>query len=178
MDVTAAADCRGVPELRRRRIDRGLQPALRLNQSLGGSQLVQRRCGNHGTSPGSKILGREIIPRRLPKIRIDIVRANVVNFPTVIDVVEQFLARKAGASLQQSRHAAIVNARGDALATFAPEADEDLVILDGDVSRLQGGQTVRLVISRVFGVADPHHGCIEQTDDRSEDALAREFLVC
>ena len=58
------------------------------------------------------------------------------------------------------------------LAALAAKAQAQLAAGHGGVTIAQRRQAERLVLARVFLVADPHVGRVEQADDRREHRLA------
>lgn len=58
---------------------------------------------------------------------------------------------------------------------LAAKAQPNAFALDPGMPVAQGGEAIGAVGARVFMVADPHAGRVEQSDDRRGDALLAEI---
>ncbi|VWC30193.1 hypothetical protein BPS26883_06363 [Burkholderia pseudomultivorans] len=172
MDVAAPAHGRRVVQHVGHRAH-GLDDLLARFRDTAVRRAAQQRERLHAAGPGPVVLRGEFRAGDLAQIVVHVRRADRVAFAVVVDVLEQFVPRQLGAAPHDSRDARIVDRHVVLDAALADEAQPHLPRFDLQMPLAQRRQPVRLVLARVFRVADARERRVEQPDDRRDDLLAR-----
>ncbi len=139
MDVAASGDGRRVAE-RPRGLPDGLHDVpLRIAIGLAGLEGSEGAVGQHRPGPGPEVLGRHVLARDLPQVRVDVLRAHVAHRSRLVQVLEQLLARQVLAPADDPRQAPVTD--GDLVldAALAPEPEAHPGRGDRRVAVAQGG---------------------------------------
>src|SRR5438105_6969783 len=94
----------------------------------------------------------------------------------LVEILEQLVAGKVAASLDDAGEPGIVDVALATQAAFAAKAEMDMAAFDRDMAVAQGGQSIALVVSGVFAVADPEQSQLQQPHDGRQNLLARQSV--
>src|SRR5438132_11197247 len=94
----------------------------------------------------------------------------------LVDILEQLVAGQVATSLDDAGEPAIDDVALATQTAFAAEAEMDMAVFDRDMAVAQGGQSIALVGSGVFAVADPKQRQLHQPHDRGENLFARQSV--
>ena len=170
MDVRLLADRDRVAELLGDLAEQLLRaPALAVGRARA---LDPERERVRRAVPGAEVLGGEVGAARLADVVVDVGRADAAHRAVLVDVLEQVLPRHRLAAAHDAGDARIVERDLVLLAALAAKAQLQAIARDRGVAIAQRRQPERAIGARVFLVADPHVGRVEQANDRREHGLA------
>src|SRR5207237_4225504 len=115
-----AADARRVAETVRRRRDRADDPTLRVRLRRERARLREGEGREHAARPRAEVLRGEVLPARLPEVRIHVGRSDALP-PPVVEVLEELVAGEIATALHDTREARIRQLDGDQLPALRAE---------------------------------------------------------
>lgn len=163
-----------LPETRRYRFDRLAHVALGRGGAVDLFIFGERDRGQHGAAPCPEILCRDLRAGNFLEIGVDVARADFALGTLFIQILEQVLARKILACLDDPGDTPVANAETPLFSTFALEAEAKFGPVNRDMPVLERRQPVALILFCVVGVADADHGRFQQSHDCREHLLARQ----
>ncbi len=127
---------------------------------------------DHAGAPGAEVLGGELLAHRLADIVVDVARSDRARAAVLAQIFEQMLSRQLLGPSRDPGEPAIRDRHGPLDAMLAGEADPQLVAGHAGMAVAQGGRAEALVRLRIFLVADPHVGRVDQPHDGGDHRLA------
>src|SRR6185503_6185848 len=103
-----------------------------------------------------------------------VLRAHRLHLLAVVEILEELLARKIAAMLDDARKPRIVDRDAMELPALAAESELDALALDAHVAVAHRGEPIGFVLRGVALVADADARRFEQAHDRREHLAARQ----
>ncbi len=177
MDVALAADGGGVAETPGDLGDGFDDGFFAGGGGAGGVALLQDHAGEDGAGPGAEVFGGEVLGIDVgggdgAEVFVDVGGFDVVGIAVVVEELEELVAGKVVAALDDAGDAAVVEVDGVLDSGFAAEVEVDLRAVDIDVAVAQGGEAVGLVLAGVLFVAYADVGGLHDAEDGGEDFFA------
>jgi hypothetical protein len=88
VNVILPADRPRIPESLRHLVDRPDDVRVRFLFRREASEVAERLRGKDGSGPGTKVLGRDLPPRDLAEVLVDVARVDALATAVVVEVLE------------------------------------------------------------------------------------------
>ena len=173
VDVRLPADGRRIAELFRDAFDGLDDGRLRFCHAFGvhGGQL---QGAAHRGLPRTEVFRAEVVAGDGAQIVVDVFGAHRMRLARLVEILEELLTRQVSAGFDDARDPAVAHRHLLHLPAFAAEMKPNFRRRDVDVLVLERRQAVRIVVARVFLVADPERRFFEQRNDRRQNLFARQ----
>jgi hypothetical protein len=112
VDVAFAADRRRVAEALGDGFDCGYDILFGLRIGVGGFEFAQQATGKDGASPGAEVLGGKVLLGDLTEIFVNVGSVDGVAIAVVVEILEELVAGKVAALLNDACEAAILKIDG------------------------------------------------------------------
>lgn len=168
MNVITAADSAGVAEAGRDLVNDFQENSLRA--ALPGEKFHRV----NGAGPGPEILGGEILAGDLLEVIVDIAGRHRLDFLLIVYIFKKLMAGEFLAIPDNFRETLVGKLDPVLLPALAPKLETQTGASHLDMPVAQGAQAVRLIVARVFQIADTHVSRLQKAHDSGEDFFARQ----